>query len=356
MFELDIRSALENYRVHVDTEFQKQESNFDFLIIDDFFQGMFSDLSTPIYWVTCLETNKTLGEVDAICEAMKLAGVRRDSRIAAVGGGVIQDLATLTASLYMRGITWSYFPTTLTGMIDSCLGGKSSINVGGTKNLVGNVYPPNEIFIDLQFATSLPTPALISGLAEAVKICFARGPVSFSNFLSNPACLNNGVSKNFGKLIFETLSCKKWFIEKDEFDLKERQLLNFGHSFGHALEAGCNFQIQHGVAVAIGMLAALLHPHSTQSEATEILQKYILQLLAPLEKELNSMAEEVDWEVFKLALASDKKNTKTELCLILPSSKEALEKVSLPFSDGAIDTATESLVNALQIITTAGAK
>ena len=356
MFEIQINSSVENYEVFVDVDLNQSASKFDFLIIDDRFQDQFSEIETSVFWVKCQESFKTLGQVELICEAMKNAGIRRSSSIGAVGGGIVQDLATLAASIYMRGIKWSYFPTTLTGMADSCLGGKSSINVGGTKNLVGNVYPPAAIYIDLSFAKTLPDEAQVSGLAEAVKICFAMGQDEFDQFIKNEASLPNAGGAQLASLIALSLQSKKWFIEKDEFDVAERQLLNFGHSFGHALEAACNFTIQHGVGVAVGMLAALRHPETCVSMATEKLENYLIGLLAPLAGALETLPLEMNWETFSSALKSDKKNTSSELCLILPGPSGGLEKIMIPFEQNAVEVARQALLSTLSLFAQTGEK
>lgn len=354
MFELQIKSSLENYNVFIDVDIHQEANKFDFLIADVIFQDLLQDSKTPVFWVKSQEAFKTLVQVESICEAMKSGAIRRSSKIAAIGGGIVQDLATLAASIYMRGVKWSYFPTTLTGMADSCLGGKSSINVGGTKNLVGNVYPPAAIFIDLSFAKSLSVEAKISGLAEAVKICFARGPEAFENFLNNPASRIGTESGDLASLIELSLASKKWFIERDEFDVAERQLLNFGHSFGHALESACDFQIQHGVGVAIGMMAAIQHPATSLSQATGALENYLVGLLAPIASKISNLAQEMDWGKFAQSLASDKKNSSTELCLILPGSTGSLEKRMLPYEAQAIEGAVESLRRAFELLIKSG--
>jgi 3-dehydroquinate synthase len=354
VFDLEIKSALENYKVLIDVDFKDETSKYDFLIVDEFFKDEFLGINTPVFWVKCEEQYKTLSQVEAICEAMKSASVRRNSSIAAVGGGLVQDLATLAASIYMRGIKWSYFPTTLTGMADSCLGGKSSINVGGTKNLVGNVYPPAAIYIDLYFASTLSIEAKIAGLAEAVKICFARGSDEFEEYLSNSASVVAEKDGDLGALISLSLSSKKWFIERDEFDVAERQLLNFGHSFGHALEAACGFSIQHGVGVAIGMLAAISHPSSHQSHSAESLEQYILELLSPLSLDIAKLGKDLNWEIFERSIASDKKNTGSHLCLILPGSSGELEKMMLPYSEDSIKVASGALQHALSLFNKSG--
>jgi 3-dehydroquinate synthase len=233
-------------------------------------------------------------------------------------------------------------------MADSCLGGKSSINVGSTKNLVGNVYPPREVLIDLAFLTTLDGQSLSSGLAEGVKIAFARGSEEFNRFIENPSSLQPKNDDSIIDLIYHSLSCKKWFIEIDEFDRAERQLLNFGHSFGHAFEAATNFGVQHGIGVAVGMLAAAKHPASEQFNDVAKLVEFSKQLLKPHRDQIKTAVGQMDWHIFENALASDKKNTKTELVLILPTEGSRLAKVHLPFENDAVKTASQALHSALQ--------
>lgn len=347
MYEIDVVSSTENYKVSIGVELGNLLQEFDAVIADRFFEGKHS-FQQPVHWVDSRESNKNLLEVEAICAFFQQAHLTRNSKILAIGGGIIQDLATLAASIYMRGIKWSFLPTTLTGMMDSCLGGKSSINVGKTKNLVGNIYPPTQIFIDTAFVASLDSQSLTSGLAEGVKIVFARGPEAFSTFLENNASVEPNDSAALQKLIHLTLMSKKWFIEVDEFDREERQLLNFGHSFGHAFEAASNFSIQHGLGVAIGVLAALAHPAAAQTPNSQLLKHYCENLAAPHHKILKSALELTDWSVFNQSLRSDKKNTSDSLVLILPAQDEPLRKVQLPFAEDSLGIATLTMKSTIE--------
>jgi 3-dehydroquinate synthase len=155
----------------------------------------------------------------------------------------------------MRGLRWSYMPTTVLAMVDSCIGGKSSINVGPYKNLVGTIHPPERVLIDPALARTLPDDQKASGLIEAAKICFCRGEESFAQHVAYGPSIGMS-SEALERLIVNSLSAKKWFIEKDEFDKKERLLLNFGHTFGHAIEGATHFAVSHGIAVGLGILAA----------------------------------------------------------------------------------------------------
>jgi 3-dehydroquinate synthase len=297
------------------------------------------------------ESSKTLLGCERVIIAFRENGVRRGDNVTAVGGGVIQDVATLSTSLYMRGITWTYVPTTLMAMIDSCIGGKSSINAGGIKNLVGNFHPPQLIVIDPVFIATLPPEAIASGLAEAVKICFARGAESFSSFMDFTASRNPLPDEPTAELIHHVLSSKKWFVEIDEFDKKERQLLNFGHSFGHAWEASVGFSVQHGIGVAVGMLAALAHPCSARTSQTEQLRAYCHFILAPVGEQVQTAFVKTDWSVFRDALAADKKNSKEFLRLILPSPEGSVAFHDVPLTDGELQIAETALKTALEGIT-----
>jgi 3-dehydroquinate synthase len=186
-------------------------------------------------------------------------------------------------------------------MADSCVGGKSSINAGNVKNLIGNIYPPKVITIDTFFVKSLDEISIIGGISEAVKICFARDTASFKEFLNLYYLLDKSNHSTYEKLIRHSLVSKKWFIEIDEFDKRERQLLNFGHSWGHAWESAVDFKSNHGVAVALGMLAALNHPQSSKSETSELLKNFLVEILIPLESYLAKLFEKTtnSWETHR---------------------------------------------------------
>jgi 3-dehydroquinate synthase len=346
VYELEIASRSENYKVFIGVSTSDVANDFDFAIIDKNVAGI-AKLEMPTYFVTAIEANKTLTEVEAICLRMSEAGVARSSRVLAIGGGIVQDLATLASSIYMRGVRWSYIPTTLTGMADSCLGGKSSINVGNIKNLVGNIHPPESIFIDTAYLETLPDADLVSGLAEAVKICFAKGGEEFETYLANLDAFSPGNTAHTQTLIHHSLSCKKWFIEIDEFDRAERQLLNFGHTFGHALEAATDFKIPHGIGVAVGMVAANNHPKAVKSEAVENLISYCNRILDSHRESLAVANAAADWNKFERAMRGDKKNTKDSLCLVLPSGSTGLTKTFLPYTENPVEEARAVLQQTL---------
>lgn len=206
--------------------------------------------------VVAEEPNKSLDRMTDIIVALRERRVTRETTLVALGGGVIQDIAAFVASIYMRGIAWVYVPTTLLSMTDSCIGGKSSINVGKYKNIVGTFYPPRSIVIDPQVTVTLSVEQRVAGLVEAAKICFCRSEAAFAAYLALAPSPDSD-AETLTEVIQQSLRAKKYFIEIDEFDRGERLLLNFGHSFGHAIEAASHFRVSHGIAVGLGMLTAL---------------------------------------------------------------------------------------------------
>jgi len=277
------------------------------------------------------EDSKSLETCIQVLGQMKALGANKNSKLIAVGGGVVQDIATLSASLYMRGISWTYAPTTKMAQLDSCVGGKSSINLSGIKNLVGNIYPPSQVVIDFQFDDSLSKQALVSGYLEAIKISFARGEIFFNSHLK----ITSGYSKLEAipqeDLCLQVLGHKKHFIELDENDTGIRQLLNFGHTFGHALESASNFGFQHGIAVGLGMLMALNYPLSSQDPISEELKLTIFTLLRHVGFDSIKALSGISAGDFYQAFVQDKKHSRLNHNLVL-YREQGLSKVSIPVS------------------------
>ncbi len=323
---IGIQSSLSNYTVAFNglTNLAQWQPHADALIVDSFFLGRLNlPTNVPVIHVNASEDAKSLPATMDLFIALKQAGLGRGSRLLAVGGGVIQDIATFVASLYMRGICWSYAPTTFLGMADSCLGGKSSINVGEFKNLIGNFHPPKYIEILPIFARSLPAVEIAGGAAEAAKIAFCRGPEAFNTYLklAEPIFANTWTEADLAQLLHATLLVKQWFIERDEFDQAERRLLNFGHTWGHALESATDFAIPHGLAVALGMLAAIRFAGDPPSSVA--LEEHCLKLLRPVLEP--QQISRFDPERFARAFEGDKKHSAGHYNLIIPA---------LPLSDG----------------------
>jgi 3-dehydroquinate synthase len=240
-------------------------------------------------------------------------GFRKNHRLVAVGGGITQDVTAFIASILYRGVSWLFFPTTLLAQGDSCIGSKTSINFAQYKNQVGGFYPPQKIFINTDFLNTLSDLDIKSGLGEMCHYFLVAGEEDFKRFKRDyPAALQD--KEVLKRLIARSLEIKKEYIEIDEFDQKERQVLNFGHSFGHAIESVTNYRIPHGIAVSYGMdMANFLSvklgfiPMEIRIEMREVLEK-IWE---------GTYINDISIDKFKLALSKDKKNIGKELCLIL---------------------------------------
>lgn len=199
---------------------------------------------------------------EAVLEAARRllkAGFSRDSGVLALGGGTVTDAAGFVAAIYLRGLPWISLPTTLLGQLDGGIGGKTGINLPEGKNLLGAFHQPCAVVCDTDFLRTLPRRELVSGLAEALKIGLTFDP-PFWNFLRNNwARLGDGEPALLARAIRGAAGWKVRIVARDERETKgPRELLNFGHTLGHALETAAGHGVlRHGEAVIWGMRAAL---------------------------------------------------------------------------------------------------
>jgi 3-dehydroquinate synthase len=203
------------------------------------------------------EAAKTLASTERIFDALAALGANRDGTIVALGGGVIGDLAGFAAACWMRGIDFVQMPTTLLAMVDSSVGGKTGVNVAAGKNLVGAFHQPRAVIADTATLATLPPREYAAGLAEVVKYG-AIGDESFFAWLEiNADALLAHDADVLAEAIAFSCAYKAGVVARDERETGERALLNFGHTFGHALEAERGYgELLHGEAVAIGMVVA----------------------------------------------------------------------------------------------------
>lgn len=177
--------------------------------------------------------------------------VSKNTKVIAVGGGVIQDVTSFLSSIFKRGVDWYFFPTTIISQGDSCIGGKTSINYNKIKNQLGNFYPPKKIIINPIFLKNISKKEIYSGLGEMGHYFFLSSIKDYKYYKNFLLSYSSKKKLNFNEIIFKSLNIKKRYIEKDEFDKNIRLKLNYGHTFGHAIENLT--KIPHGIAVAHGM-------------------------------------------------------------------------------------------------------
>lgn len=207
------------------------------------------------------EKSKTLSTVEALSSQMIEMGFDRSSIIIALGGGVVGDIAGFLASIYMRRIPYVQIPTTLLAMIDSGIGGKTGVNLKEGKNLIGTFYQPLTTLIDPFYLKSLPVKHIKNGLAEAVKYGVIKDKKLFNFIDKNLGKLLGTKTKTLDQktlnhLIKTCVEIKLEIVAEDEKENGIRQILNYGHTFGHAIEKQSNYTLLHGFAISIGMVLA----------------------------------------------------------------------------------------------------
>ena len=195
------------------------------------------------------EASKSLETFGHLLQAMLDNGFSRKDCVVAVGGGVVGDLAGFVASAYMRGVDFYNIPTTLLSQIDSSIGGKTGVNFGGVKNIVGAFYQPKKVLIDPDLLKTLPGRQFSNGLAEAIKVSLTSDKELFDIFESK------SVEENIDEIIIRSLNVKKDVVEQDEKESGLRKILNFGHTVGHGIEISEGMsELYHGECVALGMI------------------------------------------------------------------------------------------------------
>lgn len=336
---LSIKSLFRNYDVHFVGDFtlplQGLVDQHAFFVIDSIIWEIYKENlkdvipAGRILIVEADEDNKSLDKCGEIIETLVDRQVRRNEKLVAIGGGIIQDLTAFSASIIYRGIEWFFFPTTLLAQADSCIGSKTSINLGGKKNLIGNFYPPSNVLIDTTFLESLSVDDIKSGIGEILHYYIYAASPFFDELVSDYAIIirdRNLLMKH----IRESLNIKKAVIEIDEFDRSERNKFNYGHTFGHAIESITDYAINHGQAVTIGMDLANYVSMKMGFMSPDIFHN--------IHSKLSSNFPDYDWNKINLDrylafLSKDKKNIGDNVGCILSQGRGILIKQQLPMDN-----------------------
>jgi len=323
VFDFKVKSIVHDYQVQFidDTKesLQQELKEGDFIIIDETVKNLYSaeiDEFLDDYQyivIQATENQKSYQELIPIIQHLIDHGFRKNHRLIGIGGGITQDITAFTSSILYRGVDWLFYPTTLLAQGDSCIGSKTSINFGIFKNQIGGFYPPNKILINPSFINTLTNAELKSGLGEMCHYFIVSGKEDFERFKNEYGSALTD-KKILAGIIARSLEIKKSYIEIDEFDRNVRQVFNYGHSFGHAIESMTNYSIPHGIAVSFGMdisnfISVKLGfiPIEIRTEIRELLEKiwsgYTIRNI-PLDQ-------------LQQALSKDKKNVGQRLGLIL---------------------------------------
>lgn len=259
--------AEHDYVVHIDTHFEgvlndiSRSHNKVIVIAPQFMRDKYNlnQVLHPFENISLFvtadgEEQKDLPSLDALWKSMGETGITRSDALVAIGGGATTDLGGFAAATWLRGIAWYAIPTTLAAMVDAAIGGKTGINSSSGKNLIGSFHSPQGVYVDLRFLHSLSDRDFAAGLAEVIKVGLIRDK-EILNLLSekNSVALAREVSET---LIARSVAVKADVVSQDFQESKLREILNYGHTFGHAVEKFSHYTMRHGEAVSIGLVFA----------------------------------------------------------------------------------------------------
>jgi len=325
--QIKVKSNIKDYSVSfVSLEDIDKLTNEDYhlVIIDKNVANNFPKLSYGgAIIIDTSEELKTWEGLQIIFDKFVEKKVNTLTKLVVIGGGVLQDAAGFCASVFCRGIEYILIPTTLLSQIDSCVGGKTSINYKSRKNIIGTFYPPNEILICKDFLYTLPHEDFCSGLGELFKFDLLRNKIvdsNIDNILDDKELILTD--------IYDSLKYKISILEIDEFDKRERKYLNFGHTFGHALEISSKYKLSHGYAVIIGCLIGLYISDKMYDNLDKNSYKVAFETAKKILK--NTVQAQEDWfdyDSLMECVKSDKKNTGCLNMVLIKDNNPVIQKI-----------------------------
>ncbi len=279
----------------------------------------------PVIIQPISEDLKSHESVFSLYERLVDFPAKRNLTLVSIGGGILQDITGFAASTLYRGLPWIYIPTTLLAQADSCIGSKTSLNLGSYKNLIGTYYPPFKVYLYTPFVQTQDAPSYGSGLGEIVKLAITnkRTPEYIAEMIK---ALKMRKPEMVIEAVKESLLVKKAYIERDEFDMGVRNLLNYGHCVGHAVETATGYSVPHGQAVVLGMLVANLVSTHRGLLSKNLADRIAVNALWPVLPE--SLHKPVFNNILVRAMQKDKKRTGNKLSMILLNEEGTLVKVN----------------------------
>ena len=346
---LSVKSQKHTYTVRFEDDFaaplREHLRDGDFLIVDANVLRLYNAAVAPILEtakhivIEPTEERKSYQGLTPFIDELISKGFRKNNRLIALGGGITQDITAFTASIMFRGVDWIFYPTTLLAQADSCIGSKTSINFGNFKNQLGGFYPPVEIIIDLRFLETLSSLDFRSGMGEMLHYYLVSGEEDFERMSKEYDAAFEDKAVLHG-LIRHSLDFKRGYIERDEFDQGPRNVFNYGHSFGHAIESLTHYEVPHGIAVSFGMDIANLISVKRGYIAPELRMR--MQVL--LKKNWGDVRlGTVAVDDFIAALRMDKKAVGSEIQVILTKGLGEMFKTPLEINDEVKGWLTECL-------------
>jgi 3-dehydroquinate synthase len=310
--------------------------------VADLYAAELSDVLTrpSTLRIKALEANKSLERLPDYIDHLVEHRARRGQTLVAVGGGIIQDIVCFLAATLLRGMEWRFVPTTLLAQADSCIGSKSSINVRDAKNIVGTFTPPAEIQIDVELLRTLRPDDVRSGIGEMLKVHAIAGPERFDEIAAAYDLLSQDRTV-MAEYILRSLEYKRKLIELDEFDQGPRNVMNYGHSFGHAIESATGYSIPHGIAITIGMDMA----NHVACQLGRTTFDHVERMRPVLASNYRGYADTpVPFGDFVAAIGKDKKNTATALRLVLPDKHGVVSLVEQAPDDRFMEACSQYLI------------
>jgi len=336
MKKVKVRLGNNSYHIHIGSGMLEQtgqrlkENGFTgslVIITNPIVKGLYGDtleqnLPKEGFRVTILqvpdgEEQKSLEVAGRLYNELTDSFAERTTPILALGGGVIGDLAGFVAATYLRGVPLIQLPTTLLAQVDSSIGGKVAVDHGQLKNRIGAFYQPRLVIADTATLKTLDTKTLSDGLAEVIKYAVIQDKGLLTYIEDNLDKIRALDDRALEEIVFRSAKIKTEIVEKDEKDLGLRAILNYGHTVGHAIESASDFTVEHGTAVAIGMLAA-----AKISNRMGILDKNELLRLNRLIQRAGLPTKMPDLKVEEIiqAITHDKKVLRGKVRFILPKS------------------------------------
>ncbi len=332
-----VRSNIHDYQIFYESDFSFARKilsieNAIFIIDENIimYYPIITELAdrSRLIKFTAIEESKTLAAAEKIIDRIIELKPNKKTTVVSFGGGITQDVTGFVASVFYRGLRWVYVPTTLLAQADSCMGSKTSLNYKSYKNILGTFYPPHEIYICPDFLLTLKAEDFYSGMGEVAKLHLMSSEKDVKDLTSKIDSVNKKEISVLLHLIKQSLKIKWSYMEQDEFDAGKRNLLNYGHCFGHAIESATLYKIPHGQAVIIGMIIANSIAADKGLISQEKKKSIDDSLLFPLLKSNYKILKNISADAVIDGIKQDKKRIGTGLPLILLHHDYTLEKIT----------------------------
>ncbi len=332
MDKIKINTKSKNYNVYIEDSFIMLknilgEIDFEniFIITDDNVEQLYlnelknnlANFKTIQYVLKSGEQSKNLDIIKQLYEFALKNDVNKSTLVVALGGGVVGDVTAFFSSTYYRGIKYIQIPTTLLSQVDSSVGGKTGVDFLGFKNIIGSIYQPQLVFINIRTLSTLQNRDFNTGMAEIIKYAAGFNCELFNYLQSNSANIKKLEKNCLMHIIKKSIEIKNEVVTRDELDGKIRMKLNLGHTFGHSIEKCTNFSFTHGEAIAIGTMMSL-----NLSEKLGLIQKNTISIIEKTYKDFNLPTKlcGVESESIYENMLFDKKKIGSELNICIVDS------------------------------------